>query len=536
MDLGGLAPIRKLDIGILRQALNNDNLSTDEAGSKSQTEELLPEIFRLLASLEDDSQKMLLDSWAKMEMPLNEKTVSQLLQYFGENPALNSEDKMAVIKAFAFLESNGIPFSEKMVDALRSIFNQSGNLAASLEDLLNNDNFLKQNQLNNLLADLDLNQLKASINELSQLEFREQNIGQEIVLAEEGLEQNSAAENTPADRLQAAELSPGSLKSDNQLLNIELLNNFSNLDQEFKNMILNNLESLARNFDQNTVKILNNYLAGAEINSSAEKAALLKSFAFLENNQLPLSEALINEMKNNFQQLELNNSIAEINTKSELLQNLQETNSELVNKNEAVLNLNSKPTELAAKLADFSKISDQLISLFNKTGGEKKEEIADNFLGQKLVNLQQQEQNSPLMLALELPVELPNKKLSSLLLKVEAENQGEGENKEAKEGYNITFILEFENIGAVQSKININKQQLNTVFFTENAVTAELIKNHFPSLKKALNSKGFSLNKVRIKNFENLEEEKNQFFNKVVLSELNEREQEGKYRHIDIKI
>src|SRR6056297_4274644 len=141
MDLYGLAPIRKLDIGMLRQALNTENVSTDESQAKSESAELLPEIFRLLASLEDDTQKMLLDSWAKMEMPLNEKTVTNLLQYLDNNPALTTEDKMAVIKAFAFLESNNLPFSEKLINALRSIFNNSSNLSSNFEQFMTADNF-----------------------------------------------------------------------------------------------------------------------------------------------------------------------------------------------------------------------------------------------------------------------------------------------------------------------------------------------------------------------------------------------------------
>jgi len=163
MDLNGLAPIRKLDIGILRQALNTDNISTDERQAKSKNAELLPEIFRLLASLEDDTQKMLLDSWAKMEMPLNEKTVANLLQYLDNNPATTAEDKMAVIKAFAFLENNGLPFSEKLVDSLRSVFNNNGNLSSNLEQFIISDNSLSQEQLNNLLSQLNLGELKNSL-------------------------------------------------------------------------------------------------------------------------------------------------------------------------------------------------------------------------------------------------------------------------------------------------------------------------------------------------------------------------------------
>jgi len=69
MNMNGLAPIRKLDIGILRQTLNTDNINTDDSQIENKGIELLPEIFRLIASLEDDTQKMLLDSWAKMGMP-----------------------------------------------------------------------------------------------------------------------------------------------------------------------------------------------------------------------------------------------------------------------------------------------------------------------------------------------------------------------------------------------------------------------------------------------------------------------------------
>ena len=140
------------------------------------------------------------------------------------------------------------------------------------------------------------------------------------------------------------------------------------------------------------------------------------------------------------------------------------------------------------------------------------------------------------MLALEIPVKLEENKLSSLLLKVEKEEANKGQKASDEDTYNISFILEFENIGPIQSKININQKSINTNFFTESAETAELIQNNFPQLRTALQNIGFNINNVRIKNFENFEEEKNDFFNNLILSELNERDEEGKYRHIDIKI
>ena len=541
MDLNGLAPIRKLDIDMLRQALNTDNISTDESQAKSESAELLPEIFRLLASLEDDTQKMLLDSWAKMEMPLNEKTVTNLLQYLGNNPATTAEDKMAVVKAFAFLESNGLPFSEKLVDALRSIFNNNGNLSSTLEQFMASDNSLSQEQLNNLLSQLNLGKLKNSLVNIDNFsQETQQTINQEAAASTVNLNAENINPDTTdnaSGNQTAAEQASQSVtnQNENSTLNSQILDNFTNLDQEIKNIILNNLNNLSQNFNQNTVKILNNFLANNNIDGTAEKTALLKAFAFLENNQLPLTESLIKETAAHFEQ-NVSQFAENLNDKSQVLANLNTSDSPLISENEAAINLNTSSEQIAKSLAAQSKISDQIMSLFNKSGGENKEKIADNILGQKLVNLQQKTQNTPLMLALEMPVQMEDNNLSSLLLKVEKDESGGAENQNSKKGYNISFILEFENIGPIQTKVNVNQKNINTTFFTESAETANLIENNFNLLQSALQREGFNINSVRIKNFDNLEEEKSQFFNKLILSELNDLDEEGQYRHIDIKI
>ncbi len=530
MDLSSLAPIRKMDIGLLREALNTDNITTDEKTQSKETQ-LLPEIFRLLASLEDDTQKMLLDSWAKLEMPLNEHTVNNLLQYLDNNPALNTEDKLAVIKAFAFLENNGLPFSEKLIDSLRSIFNSSSNLSSTLEQFINSDNFLNQEQLNNLLAQLNLSELKNSLIKINN--FNQQ--PQEVLN-----QQTTAAQNQESQSSQTSEMNFNTINSEstqNNQSNItpEILESFNNLDQEIKNIILNNLNSLSQNFDKTTLRVLNHFLTNNNIEENSAKMALLKAFSFLENNQLPLIESLIKEMSANFQRHNSEDFANNLINKSDILSNLNNSESNLVSKNEAAVNLNSSATQISENLADYNKISDQLLSLFNKSGGENPEKIADNLLGHKLINLQQQEQNLPLMLALEIPVKLKDNKLSSLLLKVEKEKHTAAKNIN-DQGYNITFILEFENIGPIQSQINVKQNMINTTFFTENAQTAKLIENHFNQLQSSLKNKGFNINSLKIKNFNNPEEEKEKFFNKLILNELNEESGEGIYRHIDIKI
>lgn len=528
MDLNGLAPIRKLDIGILRQTLNTDNVNTDDSKVNDKAIEHLPEIFRLLASLEDDTQKMLLDSWAKLEMPLNEKTVNQLLEYLANKPASNAEDKMAVIKAFAFLKSNGLPYSEKFIDALRSIFNNNGTLASNLEQYISSNSSLNKEQLANLLENLNLNQIKESILNLNELTEKSQ-----VSLDKEAA---ASTQNTNFQNTEALQNSRAFIENNNNQLSPDLLNSFNNLDQETKTIILNNLDTLAKNFNVDTIKIINNFMAENNIESTLDKIALLKSFAFLENNQLPLNESLITEMKMTFQNSNIEETLNNIDNKSLLFENLIESKTSIINQNESTLDLNTEPAKIAAKLNDFTKISDQIVSLFNKSGGENEDKIADNFLGQKIINLQQQEQINPLMLALEIPVKLKENKLSSLMLKIEKETAKKGSSEKNKDGYNITFILEFENIGPIKSDININNKNINTSFYTESYETAKLIKDNISKLQSVLYNEGFEINKVRIDNFDNFEEEGSQFFNKIMLPELNNRDSEGKYRHIDIKI
>ena len=520
MNMNGLAPIRKLDIGILRQTLNTDNINTDDSQIENKGIELLPEIFRLIASLEDDTQKMLLDSWAKMGMPLTEKTVENLLQYLDNNPALTTEDKMAVIKAFAFLESNNLPFSEKLINAMRSIFNNSGNLSSTFEQFLASENFLNHDQLNNLLAQFGLEDLKKSLLNIDNFSAQ----SQETAASASNQTDSAASE-------QASQ--PGTIQNKN--INSQILNNFMHLDQELKDIILNNSNSFRDNFDQNTVKILNNFLANNNIDGTAEKISLLKALSFLENNNLPLTERLIKETSILFNKniIQYNDNF---NNKNQLFANLNNAEQTLINKNEAAVNLNTSTTQISDSLALQSKISDQILELFNKIGGKAEEEIADNLLGQKLVNLQQQNQNTPLMLALEIPLQINDNKLSSLLLKIEKEKEKVSESNKNTSGYNISFILEFEGIGPIQTNVNIKQNNINTTFFTESSKTASLIEKNLGRLNSSLAAKGFTIKDFSIKSFDNLIDIKSQFFNELILSELNNQDSEGKYQHIDIKI
>jgi len=112
---------------------------------------------------------------------------------------------------------------------------------------------------------------------------------------------------------------PGTIQNKN--IDSQILNNFMHLDQELKDIILNNSNSFRDNFDQNTVKILNNFLANNNIDGTAEKISLLKALSFLENNNLPLTESLIKETSILFKKniIQYNDNL---NNKNQLFANL----------------------------------------------------------------------------------------------------------------------------------------------------------------------------------------------------------------------
>ncbi|MFW6295242.1 MAG: flagellar hook-length control protein FliK [Halanaerobium sp.] len=354
-----LRPVRKMDIGLIRQMLNNENITADEKTAVKKQIQELPEIFRLLASLEDDTQKLLLNNWASSELVLNEEIVGQLLDYLRDFPAESNSEKLAVIKAFAFLELNNLPKTEELINALRSVFTQDKNLTQSLNQLLSEDQ----------ISDQVKNKLKAE---------------------------------------------------------------------------------LGLNFEQ-----------------KAEHPAA---------------------------------------------ENIKST----INKSELLLSLLDK----------------------EKTAPEKN--LIDNLLGQKLVNIDLQEDNSPIMLALEIPVNLKNQnKLLPLFLKIAEEQENEKNSKSAKKArqYEITLITELPLIGTIKSTIKLKNKNLNAEFLSESKETIQLIEKNLEKLKSILEEHGFMIDYLRTAEFDDNYSDQSNFFNEIILAEFDiDNNRKGKYTHLDIRV
>lgn len=351
MHTPALPPIRKIDIGLLKELLNNENLSSEEKSSVQKQHQDLPEIFRLLASLEDNTQKMLLDNWAKMELILNEKTIDNLLQYLTGNPADTQEDKLSVIKAFAFLEMNNLPYSVVFLNGLRSIFAEKSSLSDSLNNLLQ-ANTAQKDQL--LIDDLLL---------------------KEIIIS-----------------------------NDNSK---EALKNFTD------------------------------------------------------------------------------------------------------------------------KISDF-------INSYLREDGDKNE-IYNNLLGQKLINLDLQENSSPILLALEIPLLINREKTVPVFLKIKAESEAKAEQYQAERIYEAALIIQTANLGTIKSIVKIKAKNISTTFYSSSDLTAQLIRNNFALLKDKLEAQGLTINKPKIEKFAEKEQNERNFFNQLVLSEFKESKTEIRYTPLDIK-
>ena len=104
--------------------------------------------------------------------------------------------------------------------------------------------------------------------------------------------------------------------------------------------------------------------------------------------------------------------------------------------------------------------------------------------------------------------------------------------KNAEKKYQFEIRCEAAEIGptlkSIISKIKKEVEDSEELLFKFELAAREMLANAIEH--------GCALAVSNGKNFDNLNEEKHQFFNKIILSELNDRNEEGQYRHIDIKI
>ncbi|RCW47782.1 MULTISPECIES: flagellar hook-length control protein FliK [unclassified Halanaerobium] len=523
MDLGSLQPIRKVDIGILKQALNTDNITTDEGKTETAETQLLPEIFRLLASLEDESQNMLLSSWAKLEMPLGEETVQNLLSYLAQNPADSEGEKLSVIKAFAFLEKSTLPYSDKIINALKTIFSHQNNLSSLLNNIVNRPSLLNSENTKNLLSQLDSQKL------LSVFE----NVNTEISGQNSIQNGNTFSEkNYNSDQIE-------SLLKNMENTNPKLADSISRLETETKNIVLSSWDKISSDFKSRTVNFLSDFLNNNNF-SSNEKLLTIKSLLFMKKNNIPLTENLTKIIMDKFSQHKTYFLAENTDIKDEILSTSNENLKNPISKNDLSIKLNNTPAQIAEQLELISEKKGEIFSLLNRIAehGEEKT-AAEIILGEKIINLEKNQELNPALLALEIPVQIAdNKNLKPFYLKIEDSNRNKTE-MDSKSAFKITFIIELKNLGFIQSNISIEGSTISGEFFAESETAAEIIDANIELLKTSLNKINYHLESLSIDVLEDADKniDGNKFYNELVLNELNNIQFEAnKYTHIDVKI
>ncbi len=524
MDLGSLQPIRKVDIGILKQALNTDNITTDEGKTKTAETQLLPEIFRLLASLEDESQNMLLNSWAKLEMPLNEETVQNLLNYLTQNPADGKGETLSVIKAFAFLEKSDLPYSDNIINALKSIFSQKRNLSSLFSNLLNNPSLLNSENTENLLSHIDSQKLLSIFKNINTEITDQRSIQNENISSKQSYNSNQIE----------------TLLKNIKNTNPKLADSISRLEAETKNMILSSWNKINSDFKNKTINFLSNLINNNNFDGE-EKLLAVKSLLFMEKNNIPLTENLTKIIMEKFSQQNISFSAESTDIKDEILSTSNENLKNPISKNDLGIKLNNTPGHIAEQLKVISEKKGEIFSLLNKIsnqGGEEKT-AADIILGEKIINLQNNQELNPALLALEIPVQTAdNENLKPLYLKIEDSKENKTE-VDSKNAFKITFIIELENLGFIQSNISIEGSTIDGEFFTESETAAEIIDSNLELLKNSLKKIDYHLENLNINILVDTDKkiESNRFYNELVLNELNDSQfMEKKYTHIDVKI
>ncbi len=130
----------------IQQNNNNDNLN------KEIQKNILPKIMLIIKNMDISLQKTLINTWIKMNLPLNENYIKGLIKYLQNNTFPYSGEKRATVKAYAFLLKNDLPLKTPLIRALSTKLNPGNSLSKILNELIDKKE-LPPEVKNNLILD-----------------------------------------------------------------------------------------------------------------------------------------------------------------------------------------------------------------------------------------------------------------------------------------------------------------------------------------------------------------------------------------------
>ncbi len=310
-----------------------------------------------------------------------------------------------------------------------------------------------------------------------------------------------------------------------------LLNNIKeNLNKTLLKYLLKTWSKLELPFNTDEINNLINFIKN--YSGPVSDRALIESFAFLIDNNLPLVPLLIEGLA-----LHLDHE----QNLQELLKNIIDNSKSNPELSSLIFDISQDPEQINIDLQQYTDKLNQLMQflLNNPDSFENSKQILSFLLGQQILNLVDSQGNLPLFF-LEIPVLINNFKTPFFLfLKIEKENDGQSNKqnkKEKQKSFKISFIVELKKCGPVKSSITFSSKTIRPAFYTINTNTLSLIENTFPRLQKKLEQHGFKVNPPVLENLKNKKE-----FTKIIETEINlfkdkKSDTLENYKPLDIKI
>lgn len=307
-----------------------------------------------------------------------------------------------------------------------------------------------------------------------------------------------------------------------------------NMDKSIQTLLFKNWLEMDLPLKKKYISKLINYI---NLKNNISPESLIKSFAFLIKNKLPLLPELIKGTASN---LDSHNSLSEILVSASSEQ--AEENGSLPKniQNKLTFKLNLSPEEIAQKLKTYPENLEQIIDILkqneNKKGTEK---LLHHLLGQQSLNSSEVDRENNILLNLELPVIFKeNDNPLPLHLQIKKYNQKPKDKSQNKKSFKISFIIDLGKKGPVKADIIIYSGHIQCQFLTLSSTTADIIETTFPLLEKKLETLGFQVENPLIKQVES----EKKFNNQKSPSDSNSRQikketnKVERFIHFDFKI
>ena len=321
----------------------------------------------------------------------------------------------------------------------------------------------------------------------------------------------------------------------------KLLNMLAELNPETRSLVINNILKNNLSLDLKKIQNLIEYINNSDFqnNNTEKKALIIKAFTILMKNKVPVNKDMLSAL---YRTLNKEETISDkINGNQDIIRADQSSGNSSSNKDNhisnelmkkiarLIINPEIDKENLVEKISNYSQQIDETLKLLQNNNDENQQELWEQLLGQKIINLD--EENT--LLQLELPIYFAeSQKLIPAYLSIQKQEQEKKHDLTSKDkGYKINFNISLEKRGLIKVATMIDTNSINSAFFCSQQETKSLIKENFPILKEKLEKLNFKVKHPQIKVLDNGKKENTSIESKDTIVQ-----EEKEFLHIDIRI